>query len=79
MGSALRYHWYDTLGHWVHHGLLGGAMRITEIGGHSHYFWLMDFLIEESLELAGATLLAAAAVHFSAEFSRHQASPLTDT
>ncbi|WP_299316189.1 hypothetical protein [uncultured Halomonas sp.] len=69
-GSAFRYHLYEPLGHWLHHGLLNGGLRITEIGGHSHYFWLMDFMVEESLELAGATLLAAAALQGSAELSR---------
>ncbi|MCG6659763.1 hypothetical protein HOP52_18600 [Halomonas campisalis] len=69
-GSAFRYRLYEPLGHWLHHGLLNDALRVTEVGGHSHYFWLMDFLVEESLELAGATLLAAAALQFGVEFAR---------
>jgi len=75
-GSAFRYDWYDSIGQWVHHTLLGDSLKITEVGGHSHYFWLMDFLVEESLEFAGATLLAAAALHFGFEFSRRRASEL---
>ncbi|MBZ0332065.1 hypothetical protein KZO25_17250, partial [Halomonas sp. ANAO-440] len=35
--------------------------------GFTHGFWLMDFLVEESVELIGATLMAAAAAAFYAD------------
>ena len=70
IGSALRYYWYQAAGQWLHYDVFDGSMVIVEWGSQPHYFWLMDFWIEESIEFMGATLLAAAALHFSAEFSK---------
>jgi len=60
-GSAMRGYWYEIAGEWLHIKVFGGALRVVEVGIEAHGFWLMDYLVEESLELIGATLLAAAA------------------
>lgn len=53
--------WYHAVGAWVDHTLLGG--RLIPYWDHTG-FWLMDRVYEESLELAGATLLCAAVVAY---------------
>lgn len=63
-GSATRYYWYEAAGQWLHVHIFREGLKIVEVGSHGHGFWLMDYLLEESLELAGATLLAAMAATF---------------
>jgi len=69
IGSALRRAWYEPAGWWVHEWIFAG--RIAELPGvhygFTHGFWLMDFLVEETMELIGATLMAAAVAAFYAD------------
>lgn len=66
--STTRYYWYEAAGHWLHVRVFGEALREVSLGSQGHGFWLMDYLVEESLELVGATLLAAAAAAFLREY-----------
>ena len=68
ISSASRYYWYEAAGHWLHVSVFGERLREVSLGNHGHGFWLMDYLMEESFELAGATLLAAAAAAFLREY-----------
>jgi hypothetical protein len=74
--SATRYfgNWYEALGGWVA-ALL--APELSEIYATTtldpHYtvgFWLMDSLVEESLELVGASALAVALVLIASSIRR---------
>ncbi len=67
-GSVTRYRWYETAGHWLHVNVFRESLKIVEVGNHGHGFWLMDYLVEESIELIGATLLAATAAAFLREY-----------
>ena len=64
----MRCYWYEIAGEWLHIKVFGGALRVVEVGISKHGFWLMDYLVEESLELIGATLLAAAAAAFLRQY-----------
>lgn len=64
ISSFTRYRWYDSAGQWLHENIFRGALDIVEVGTRDHGFWIMDFLIEESIELAAATMMAAAAASY---------------
>lgn len=63
--SAIRYvgDWYKRSGALVHEYLLLGRVERADIY-NSHEFWLMDCLMEETVELLAATMFLAAAVAF---------------
>lgn len=54
--------WYTEIGTAFDQRLLGGRLLRWDFLGESTGFWLMDWLVEESLELMGAACLCAAAV-----------------
>lgn len=64
IGSALRYQadFYVRTGSWLQDKLFGGGLTRIELSeGHlPDSFYLMDYLIEESLELAAVTCLIVA-------------------
>ena len=68
VSSAARYYWYEAAGEWLHARAFGETLKEVALGTQGHGFWLMDYLVEESLELIGATLLAAAAAAFLREY-----------
>jgi len=67
-GSVTRYYWYEAAGNFLHATVLGETLKEVALGDQGHGFWLMDYLVEESLELIGATLLAAAAAAFLRDY-----------
>jgi len=67
-GSATRYQWYDKTGMWLHENVFQEALKVVQVGNLPHGFVIMDYLLEESLELAAAAMLAAAAASFMAEW-----------
>lgn len=71
-GSMTRYYWYETAGDWLHEKVLGGALKEVSLGSQGLGFWLMDYCVEESLELLGATFLAAMAASFLKDFEAFQ-------
>jgi hypothetical protein len=68
ISSATRYlgDWYQHAGLWVRQVPMGDQLPPVEAWeGWRTHFYLMDYLVEESLELLGASLLLAAAVGFA--------------
>lgn len=68
--SASRYLWYDQAGTWLYTSVFRGQLGGEAWGQHSHGFWIMDYLVEESIELLAATCMAAAACAFATAESR---------
>lgn len=59
--------WYIRAGGFVHNVLAGGQLYRVDwpyTAYHVHEFWLMDLLVEESIELLGAGALLAAALSY---------------
>ena len=61
--------WYVMAGHRIHTSAFGGRLPLmpdgfwgVEVGGDVTAFLLMDFLVEESIELLGAGFVLAATV-----------------
>jgi hypothetical protein len=67
LGSVTRDidHWYADLGRWIERSLLGTELLLPEGWSRFHiHFFLVDYVVEESLELLGAALLLAAALAY---------------
>jgi hypothetical protein len=69
--------WYVHAGHWVHERMMGGNLPAmpdgfwgVADGRDVTAFMMMDFILEESIELMGAAFLLAAAIHMVTHRSR---------
>ena len=76
IASATRHFrdWYDHAGEWILK-VLGlsetvNALFIPYSGGRDAGFYIMDFLVEESIELMGASALCAAILAYLREFQK---------
>lgn len=74
IGSGLRYlgNFYIVVGAWFDRTLLGGRFPL---GGHEQewaHFFIVDSLIEETIELLALTMLFAAILAFSEDFRRNR-------
>lgn len=54
--------WYSTVGDALFGPLVGDRLVAFELQGYSTGYWLLDFAVQESIELVGAAGLCAAAL-----------------
>lgn len=72
--SATRYGWYTEAGSVLHRAVGGELLRVDEYHQPTE-FWLMDSLVEESVELVGAALMLSGVLAFLREAPPGDPSP----
>lgn len=64
-GTRVVGDWYDRAGTFLAEAVLGGNLLPYTFLNVGPGFWLMDWLLEESVELVGASMLCAAVVAYA--------------